>query len=113
MERIFDASMNDPLFRPSHERRLLTTFRHVDELVSQAVSRLEPVAAASPLSEFVPDATLEQQKAAADSLRELRELMRRFVEIHEIPVPERRISALWAAHTAFLHARLSVEELRA
>jgi hypothetical protein len=108
-----DRSMSDRQFQPNHERRLLTTFRHVDELVSQSVSRLDTAATASPLSEFLPDGTPDQQKLAAGCLDELRDVMRRFLDSHQIPVPERRVSALWAAHSACLHAQLSVEELRA
>jgi hypothetical protein len=105
--------MNDRLLQPNHERRLLTTFRHVDELISQAVTRLEPNSAASALSEFVLDASPEQHKGALQGLERLRALMGRFLERHQISVPKRNVSALWAAHTACLHAKLSVEELRA
>ncbi len=104
--------MSDRLLPPNHERRLLTTFRHVDELVSQAVARLEPASSDSPLSEFVRDGQAAQYQAAAECLDGLRERMGRFLAGHQIPVPTRNVSALWAAHTACLHARLSVEELR-
>jgi hypothetical protein len=105
--------MSDPLLQHNHVRRLLTTFRHVDELVSQAVARLGPVSSESPLSEFVLDAALEQHTAAVEYLDQLRNLMGRFLQSHQIPVPKRNVSALWAAHTACVHAKLSVEELRA
>ncbi len=105
--------MNDRLFQPNHERRLLTTFRHVDELVSQAVARLEPEASASPLSEFIPDANPNQLEVATECLERMRSLMGGFLASHSIPAPQRNVSALWAAHSACLHARLSVEELRA
>jgi hypothetical protein len=105
--------MSDRLFQPNHERRLLTTFRHVDELVSQAVSRLEPEASASPLCEFVPDANPDQHQVATECLERMRSLMGCFLASHSIPAPQRTVSALWAAHSACLHARLSVEELRA
>jgi hypothetical protein len=105
--------MTDRLFQPNHERRLLTTFRHVDELVSQAVARLEPEASASPLCEFVPDANPDQHRVATECLERMRSLMGGFLASHSIPAPQRNVSALWAAHSACLHARLSVEELRA
>jgi hypothetical protein len=105
--------MSDGLLQPNHERRLLTTFRHVDELVSQAVARLQRPSSESPLSEFILDGTPEQHKQAAECLDRLRELMGRFLASHQIPAPNRSVSALWAAQTACLHARLSVEELRA
>jgi hypothetical protein len=108
-----ETSMSDRLLQPNHERRLLTTFRHVDELVSQAVARLGPVSSESPLSEFVLDGKPEQHQKAADYLDRVRELMGRFLAAHQIPVPQQNVSALWAAHSACLHARLSVEELRA
>ena len=105
--------MSDRLLQPNHERRVLTTFRHVDELISEAVSRLEPAESESPLSEFVLDAQPQQHKAAVDCLSRLRAVMGRFLASHQIAVPPRNVSALWAAHSACLHAKLSVEELRA
>ncbi len=104
--------MSDRLLQPNHERRLLTTFRHVDELVSQALARLEPASSDSPLSEFVRDGQVAQYQAATECLDRLRELMGRFLTAHQVPVPKRNVSALWAAQTACVHARLSVEELR-
>jgi GTP-binding protein EngB required for normal cell division len=108
-----DRSMSDRLFRTNHERRLLTTFRYVDELVSEAVARLEAASTASSLSEYVPDAKPVQQKVAMDHLDRLRGLMHRFLDRHNIPVPERQVSALWAARSACLYASVSIEELRA
>jgi hypothetical protein len=105
--------MSDRLFQPNHERRLLTTFQHVDEIVSHAVARLDAAATPSPLSEFVPDAQPGQHQLATESLNELRDLMRGFLETHHVPLPERNLSALWAAETACLHANLTVQELRA
>jgi hypothetical protein len=105
--------MSDGLLHPNHERRLLTTFRHVDELVSQAVARLQPTSSESPLSEFLLDATPQQHQAAAECLDRLRELMGRFLTSHQIVASNRNVSALWAAQSACMHARLSVEELRA
>jgi hypothetical protein len=105
--------MSERLFQPNHERRLLTTFRYVDELVSQSVAKLDAATTASPLSEIVADASPEQQKLAQESLKQLRGLMRRFLEDHQIPPPQQHQSALWQAHTACRHARASVEELQA
>jgi hypothetical protein len=103
--------MSDRLFPPNHEIRLLTTFKHVDDVLAQAISRLES-ASASPFSEFVPDAGPAERQVMADHLDRLRAVMRGFLERHGIPIPKASRSALRAAATACQHASVSVEELQ-
>jgi hypothetical protein len=105
--------MSDRLFSPNHETHLLTTFKYVDEVVTQAVSRLEAAARPSPFSEYVADADSLQRKTAADDLDRLRAVMRGFLDSHKIAIPKASMSALWAASTACVHAGVSVEELSA
>jgi GTP-binding protein EngB required for normal cell division len=104
--------MSSHTFNANHERRLVTTFRYVDDLLSQAVARLDAASTPSGLSEYVPDAQPVQHKVATDYLDRLRGLMRAFLDSHGIPLPGRRTSALWAASTACLFASVSFEELR-
>ncbi len=104
--------MNERLFPPNHQTRLLTTFKHVDEVLVQALSRLES-ASDSPFSEYVADAGPAECKVLADYLDQLRAVMRGFLDRHQIPVPQASTSALRAAATACHHAGVSVEELQA
>ena len=59
--------MNQPLFPPNHQTRLLTTFKHVDEVLVQALSRLES-ASESPFAEYVADAGPAERKVLAEYL---------------------------------------------
>jgi hypothetical protein len=102
--------MSDRVFPPNHETRLLTTFKYVDDVLTQAVERLE--SASSPFSEYVADAGPADRQAAAEHLERVRSVMRRFLESHAIEIPAPSTSALWAASTACVYAGVSVEELR-
>jgi hypothetical protein len=102
--------MSDRLFPPNHETRLLTTFKYVDDVLTQAVERLE--SASSPFSEYVADAGPAERTAIAQHLERVRSVMRRFLESHGIEIPAPSTSALWAASTACVYAGVSVEELR-
>jgi len=104
--------MNERLFPPNHQTRLLTTFKHVDEVLVQALSRLES-ASESPFSEYVADAGPAECGVLAEYLDQLRAVMRGFLDRHQIPVPQASTSALRAAATACHHASVSVEELQA
>jgi hypothetical protein len=104
--------MNEQLFPPNHQTRILTTFKHVDEVIVQSLSRLES-ASDSPFSEYVADAGLAERKVLAEYLDQLRAVMRGFLDRHQIPIPQASTSALRAAATACQHASVSVEELQA
>ena len=102
--------MSDRVFPPNHETRLLTTFKYVDDVLTQAVERLE--SASSPFSEYVPDAGPADRRAVTEHLERVRGVMRRFLESHGIEISAPSTSALWAASTACVYAGVSVEELR-
>jgi hypothetical protein len=102
--------MSDRLFPPNHETRLLTTFKYVDDVLTQAVERME--SALSPFSEYVADAGPAERKTIAEHLERVRAVMRRYLDSHGIPIPAPSTSALWAASTACVYAGVSVEELR-
>ena len=104
--------MNEQLFPPNHQIRLLTTFKEVDEVIVEALSRLES-ASDSPFTEYVADAGPDEQKVLTEYLDQLRAVMHGFLDRHQIPVPRASTSALRAAATAVHHAGVSVEELQA
>lgn len=103
--------MSDQLFPPNHQTRLLTTFKYVDEVLTQAVSRLESESA-SPFSEYTADAGPAERQAAYEHLQRVRAVMRGFLDRHQIAIPSPSLSALWAVSTACRYAAISVEELR-
>jgi hypothetical protein len=102
--------MSDRLFPPNHESRLLTTFKYVDDVLTQAVERL--ASAASPFSEYVADAGPADRQAIAEHLERVRTVMRRFLDSHGIPIPTPSKSAVDAASKVCVYAAISVEELR-
>lgn len=103
--------MSDQIFRPNHERRLLTTFKYVDDVLTQAAERLA-AALSSPFTEFVADAGPAEREAVGEHLARVRSVMRGFLDKHQIEIPQASMSALWAASTACVYASVSIEELR-
>lgn len=102
--------MSDRLFPPNHQARLFSTFKYVDDVLTQAVERLE--SASSPFSEYIADAGPADRQAITGHLERVRAAMRRILESHGIEIPAPSTSALWAASTACVYAGVSVEELR-
>jgi hypothetical protein len=99
------------IFPPNHESRLLTTFKYIDDVLTQAVGRLES-ASASPFSEYVADAGPSERKVVSEYVDRVRAAMREFLEKHQIAIPQPSMSALWAASTACVYSGVSIEELR-
>lgn len=104
--------MSDHLFNGNHESRLRTTFKYIDELLTQAAGRLDSSTAQSPFSDYHADATPVQHRVTLDHLVRLRSIMLRFLQAHDLPPPEPRTSAVWAARTALMSVETAVEELR-
>ncbi len=102
--------MSDRVFPPNHETRLLTTFKYVDDVLTQAVERLE--SASSPFSEYVADAGPAERQAVSQHLERVRTVMRRFLDGHGIKIPAPATSAVAAASKVCVYAAISVEELR-
>jgi hypothetical protein len=103
--------MSEHICPPNHATRLLTTFKHIDEILEQALSRFNS-SSGSPFSEFVADATPAQRHALAEHIERLRVAMRGFLEQHQIAIPRPSKSALKAASTACQHAGVAIEELQ-
>jgi hypothetical protein len=103
--------MSDRVFPPNHESRLVTTFKYVDDVLTQAVERLES-SSSSPFSEYVADVGPAERKIVAEYLDRVRASMRGFLDRHQIAIPPASTSALWATSTACVYAGVSIEELR-
>lgn len=98
--------MND-----SHQRHLLATFQHVDNLLSEVEQIL--AGSPSPFQEYAPDATLFQRRETHDSVLRLRETMRRILADLNIPPNPPVCGALWAARSHLAFARLAFVEMDA
>jgi len=98
--------MND-----NHTRHLVSTLRHIDNLLSEAEHVLATAGGASPFVECAQDSTPVQRKLIHDYVQRIREVMRRGMQDLGLPAPEPVCGALWAASSRVLFARLAVAEM--
>lgn len=96
----------------NHQRRLLGTFEHLDELMEEVVRALDPSCCQSPFNKLISDAAPIQHKVMADYVAKVRAIMLQLLREHEVPLTSPTISAVWSARVALTTARVSVEELR-
>jgi small GTP-binding protein len=98
--------MND-----NHIRHLVAIFRHVDELLEQAVDKLGPLEAARLFPAFIPDAAPIQRKLFADYSQRVRAAMKAALNRFGAAVPPPNMSGVWSARTSLMGARVAVSEL--
>jgi GTP-binding protein EngB required for normal cell division len=98
--------MND-----NHIRHLIAIFRHVDELLDEAVAKLGPQEAARLFPAYTPDAAPIQRKLIADYARRVREAMGTTLNRFGAAAPPPGVSGVWSAKTSLMGARIAVAEL--
>lgn len=98
--------MND-----NHQRHLLVTFRHIDNLLSEAEHVLATAGSASPFAEYTQDSTPVQRKVVHDYIQRVREAMRRGMGDLNLPRPAPVCGALWSARGHITFARIAVAEM--
>jgi hypothetical protein len=92
-------------------RHLVTTFKHVDEVLSGALDVIRR--RDSPFASCVQDLHPVQLQVLEGHVRDMRAAMARRLEQEGTSVPSPSIDASWACRTAIVSARIVVEELRA
>jgi len=95
----------------NQKRRLLLTFEHVDNVLTEALQVLHSAGAPSSFQRYQPDSLPVQRKVIGDYVGRLRGRMAGILEAQGIAVPKPRISSLWSFQTAILSAKIAVEEL--
>ncbi|MGH8291046.1 MAG: dynamin family protein [Steroidobacteraceae bacterium] len=100
------------MFPSNHQRYLISRFRHIDELLGDAVQALEPSRDARLFSAYVPDATPPQRRILADYLAQVRFSLKRFMQTQGVADVVRPVSGLWSLRTAIVFAQTAVAELR-
>ena len=100
-----------PELNDSQKLHLQTGLAHIDALLSEAVRILSAAETRTPFSKYVPDATPVQQKVAADYASKLRAATATALKAFRIDLPARNVSALWAARTNVVAARITLAEL--
>ncbi|MCK7495977.1 MAG: dynamin family protein [Comamonadaceae bacterium] len=98
-------------FTTRHTARLAATFARVDDLLTEAIHRVDLAALRSPFSKYVADVTPVQQQLIFDYAQRVRAAMRAIGERHNIPLPQPTASALLACRTALNDAVTAAEEL--
>jgi GTP-binding protein EngB required for normal cell division len=95
----------------NHLAYLQNTFRHIDKLLTDAEHTMIDAGSPSPFREHSDDSTPIQRKVAHDYIVRIREAMRRVMEELEMPPPEPRCGAVWAAGINLMFCSISLSEL--
>jgi len=95
----------------NHVRHIVTTFRHIDGLLSKAEHIMASAGSPSPFQEYVDDTTPIQRKVTHDFAARIRGLMRRNLEELRIPMPAPVSGARWAAQNAIVFANIALAEM--
>lgn len=93
----------------NHRRHLLSTFEHVDKLLTDALQAMACAESPSPFQRCLPDSLPVQRKVIGDYITRLRGTMVRSLEKQGIAVPKPQISSLWSFRSTLLFARTAVE----
>jgi len=93
-----------------HLRYVEVSLRHIDELLTDAL-RILGAGATTPFQRYRHDATLVQEKVAADYVARVRDAMLRLLEQYNLEPSPEKVSALHATHTLLCSAEIAVEEL--
>lgn len=104
--QIQDSELNE-----NHVRHIVTTFRHIDGLLSKAEHIMASAGSPSPFQEYVDDTTPIQRKVTRDFVARIRGLMRRNLEELRIPRPAPVSGARWAAQNAIVFANIALAEM--
>lgn len=100
------------MFPANHQRYLFSRFRHIDEILGDAVQALEFTDETRLFPRMVRDATPAQRKVLQDYLAQLRFALKRFMEAQQLQDITRTVSGLWSLRTAVIFAQTAVTELR-
>jgi hypothetical protein len=94
----------------NHQRHLLSTFQHVNNLLSEAERIMASADSASPFQEYAQDSTPVQRRVVHEYVGHVRETMRRILDELKI-TPKQQISgAMWAARSQINFAGIAIAE---
>jgi GTP-binding protein EngB required for normal cell division len=95
----------------NHARHLVSTFRHMDNLLSEAEHILATADSKSPFAEYTQDSTPVQRKVIHDYIERVRQAMGRAMEGLGLPRPGPVCGALWAASGQLTFTHIAVAEM--
>ena len=100
------------VFPANHQRYMFSRFRHIDEILGDAVHALELRDETRLFPSVIRDATPAQRKILQDYVAQLRFALERFVEAQDFQDITRTVSGLWSLRTAVIFSQTAVTELR-
>ena len=95
----------------NHARNLLTTFRHIDNLLSEAEHIMATAGGSSPFAEYTQDSTPVQRKVVHDYIERVREAMVRAMADLKLPQPAPVCGAMWAVSGRVTFTQIAVAEM--
>ena len=95
----------------NHARNLLTTFRHIDKLLSEAEHIMATAGGSSPFAEYTQDSTPVQRKVVHDYIERVREALDRAMTDLELPRPAPVCGAMWAVSGQVTFTQIAVAEM--
>jgi len=95
----------------NHSRHLLTTFRHIDNLLSEAEHIMATAGGSSPFAEYTQDSTPVQRKVVHDYIKRVRETLERAMTELELPQPAPVCGAMWAVSGRVTFTHIAVAEM--
>ena len=95
----------------NHQRHLLTSFRHIDNLLSEAEHILANAGSTSPFSEYTQDSTPVQRKVLHDYIDRVRQAMNRALADLHLPPSTPVCGSMWAAGGRLTFSQIAVAEI--
>jgi GTP-binding protein EngB required for normal cell division len=96
----------------NHQRRLVATFRYIDNVLGETGYILAAADASSPFAQYTQDASPVQRKVIDDYIRRVREVIGRVMTDLNLPRPAPVCGTLWAAQASITSAKIAVAEMR-
>jgi len=91
---------------------VLASFRHLDNLLVEAVRILREAGGGAPFSQHVPDAAPDQVERMEEAVEHFQQTLLKVLDDWQVERPATGISALHAARVNVLYADLALEDLR-
>jgi GTP-binding protein EngB required for normal cell division len=100
------------VFPANHQRYVFSHFRHIDEILGDALQALELTDETRLFPRVIRDATPAQRKVLQDYLAQLRFALQRFIEAQKLQDIAHTVSGLWSLRTSVIFAQSAATELR-
>jgi hypothetical protein len=100
------------LLGSNHLTRLLSEFRHVDELCAEMLTLCEADPSGSPFEEIVQDLPEGSRTELRQNVEKLRKLMLQILTDREIPVERQQIRSAHAVRVRLHLIEIALEDLR-